>query len=103
MTQQSPRLHKKPEEVEAKFHRLIEAASTLHDYDSSATDSTAKLVRLREIRASSLNLLRRVSSTDGEYYRELSGAELPIIWLCMEFFKRRFKTTEKVLWLTPGS
>ncbi len=75
MTQQSPRLHKKPEEVEAKFSRLIEAASTLHDYDSSATDSTAKLVRLREIRASSLNLLRRVSSTDGEYYRELSGAE----------------------------
>lgn len=73
MTQQSPRLHKKPEEVEAKFNRLIEAASTLHDV--SGTHSTALLVRLREIRASSLNLLRRISSTDGEYYRELSAAE----------------------------
>ena len=75
MTQQSPRLHKKPEEVEANFHRLIEAASTLHDYAAGGADNTAKLVRLREVRASSLNLLRRISSIDGEYYRELSAAE----------------------------
>ncbi len=103
MTQQSPRLHKKPEEVEAKFHRLIGAASTLHDYAAGGADNTVKLVRLREVRASSLNLLRRISSIDGEYYRELSAHGLPFTWLCMEFFKRRFKITAKVLWLTPGS
>jgi len=73
MTQQTPRLHKKREEIEVKFKNLIEAATTLHDL--SGGDKTLKLVRFREVRVSALNLLARISSKDSVYYRELAEAE----------------------------
>ncbi|MBI2841668.1 MAG: hypothetical protein HYX75_25410 [Acidobacteria bacterium] len=73
MTGNSPRLHKKREEVERKFESLIDAASTLHDL--AGPEKTTKLVRFREVRASALNLLGRISSKDSVYYRELSSAD----------------------------
>jgi len=83
MSGQSPRLHKKTEEIEHKLEALIEAASTLHDVGvnvgpggrQSKLESLEKLVRFREIRASALNLLSRLTSKDSVYYRELAEAQ----------------------------
>ena len=71
--QNSPRLHKKAEEVEQKFELLIQAASTFHDL--SGPDQLQKLVRFREVRASALNLLSRLTPRDSVYSRELSEAQ----------------------------
>jgi hypothetical protein len=78
-----PRLHKKGEEIERKLQELIQAAATLHDAGidvsrsgrQSEGERLEKLVRFREVRASALNLLGRLSSKDSVYYRELAEAQ----------------------------
>jgi hypothetical protein len=68
-----PRLAKDREEIIVKFAALIRTASTLHNPPGGYT--TEQLVQCREVRASALNLLARVSSTESIYYRELSTAD----------------------------
>ena len=83
MSTHNPRLHKKTEEIEQKLQQLIAAAATLHDVGvdvgragrQDEGDRLDKLVRFREVRASALNLLGRLSSKDSVYYRELAEAQ----------------------------
>jgi hypothetical protein len=83
MSSHNPRLHKKGEEIERKLGELIQAATTLHDAGidvgrggrQSEPERLEKLVRFREVRASALNLLGRLSSKDSVYYRELAEAQ----------------------------
>jgi HEPN domain-containing protein len=70
----SPRLRKDQEEIVRKFSELARAAATLNTKSGDQFER-ADLVKLREIRVSSLNLLSRVASPNNIYYRELADAE----------------------------
>ena len=72
MSQVVPRLAKDREAIIVKFAALINAASGLHDPAGGYT--MEQLVQFRVVRASALNLLARVSSTESVYYRELTTA-----------------------------
>lgn len=67
------RLTRDPEAIVKKFLDLIHAAGSLHDV--SGPDQIEKLVRFREVRASALNLLSRLTSLDSVYFVELRQAE----------------------------
>lgn len=73
MSRGAPRLAKDREEIILKFAALIEVASGLHNPAGGYT--MEQLVQFRQVRASALNLLARVSSTESVYYRELTTAE----------------------------
>ncbi len=73
MNPATPKLSKDREEIILKYDALIKMASGLHLLDGRYT--VDQLVQFRTVRASALNLLARVSSSESVYYKELSTAE----------------------------